>query len=123
VDTLNILPVNHFSLNFPDHELLAGHAERGAGLSLLCAAGAATGNYIVSPAFLASCSFGLSAGFSPALILKAKRADELDGGRASGAKPRASFAEFPVREARLSLSACRGAFGRSGPVWGIREDE
>ncbi|MDR1625009.1 MAG: MerR family transcriptional regulator [Spirochaetia bacterium] len=132
VDTLGILPANHFSLNFPDRELLAGHDERGAGLSLVCAAGAATGNYIAGTSFLASCGFGLYAGFSSALIPGAKRADELNEDR-PGAKPQASFAEFPVLKARLSLSACRGAaeHDRAGSgvscrpavVWGIKEDE
>jgi hypothetical protein len=123
VEALNILPLNRFSLNFPDRELLAGHCERGAALSFLCAGGLTTGNYIASPAFFAPRSFGLHAGFSAPFILKAKCADEFSGGPAEAKRP-APCGEFPVRKARLPLILCRGAGTRGRPerVWGIRED-
>jgi DNA-binding transcriptional MerR regulator len=99
IDTLCVLPLNRYSLNFPDRELLAGHCERGADLSVLCApAGggyAATGNYIVRPGFLSL----------PPLTLEENSADELD--------------KIPVRKIRSSLSLY---IGGAGTIWGIRED-
>ena len=106
VDTLYFLPLNRFSLNFPDRELLAGHLARQAGLSVLCAGDGCrtTGNYIADTAFISSCNFSLHARLAPAFILRAKLADEIE--------------EIPVREVRLALSSCAGA----GGVWGIMEE-
>jgi DNA-binding transcriptional MerR regulator len=101
IDTLCILPLNHFSLNFPGRELLEGHIERRADLSVLCALSgdggyATTGNYILRPGFLSL----------PLLIADGNSADELE--------------ELPLRKIRSSLSLYIGGAGR---IWGIREEE
>jgi DNA-binding transcriptional MerR regulator len=121
IDTLCFLPLNRFSLNFPDTDMLAGHYERRADLSFLClraGAGSAyltTGNYILRYGFLGSAAPSQHLGSAlpvtlgkeiiRALIPELQSADEL--------------AEFPVRRIRSSLSYFAG---RSGTVWGIRED-
>jgi DNA-binding transcriptional MerR regulator len=101
IDTLCVLPLNRYSLNFPDRELLAGHIERNADLSVLCTSSedggyATTGNYILRPGFLSL----------PLLISDRNSADELE--------------ELPVRKIRSSLSLY---IGGAGTIWGIREDE
>ncbi|MDR1626350.1 MAG: MerR family transcriptional regulator [Spirochaetia bacterium] len=113
-DVLNLLPVNRFSLNFPDRELLGGHLLRRADISVLChAAGGAgkknpayrtSGNYILNRAFLASCNPAFH--LSRQVIPVPDSADELD--------------ERPAGTIRASLSSCMAA---ATAAWGIREDE
>jgi DNA-binding transcriptional MerR regulator len=110
---LNMLPLNRFSLNFPDRELLAGHFLRGAELSVLChAAGGAdtkgpayrtSGNYVLDGAFLSSCNPAFY--LSPRLIPGPNSADELEG--------------RPAGTVRASLSSCIAA---ARAAWGIREE-
>jgi hypothetical protein len=112
IDTLCFLPLNRFSLNFPDTDMLAGHYERQADLSFLClrsgvgSAYLTTGNYILRYGFLGpTLPVTLEKETIRALIPESQSTDEL--------------AEFPVRRIRSSLSYFAG---RSGTVWGIRED-
>jgi DNA-binding transcriptional MerR regulator len=108
---LGMLPLNRFSLNFPDRELLAGHFLRKADLSVLCAAengdsgGTAyrtTGNYILRSGFLSSCNPAFY--FSPAVIPAENSADELE--------------ERPYGKIQASLSSCAQ---EAAVVWGMYE--
>jgi DNA-binding transcriptional MerR regulator len=113
-DTLNLLPVNRFSLNFPDRELLGGHFLRGADISVLCLAAEGadkkspayrtSGNYILSRDFLAFCNPAFY--LSPELIPASDSADELE--------------ERPAGIIKASFSSCIAA---AETAWGIREDE
>ncbi|MDR1317788.1 MAG: MerR family transcriptional regulator [Spirochaetales bacterium] len=113
IDTLNMLPINRFSLNFPDRELLAGHCQRGAGLSVLClAAGSGngegpacrtSGNYILSRDFLSSCNPAFYR--APAVIAAPDSADELE--------------QRPAGIIRTSFISC---ITRAASAWGIREE-